>query len=202
MIVAFPVIHEASDRWNTAPPSASFPAFKSPPMALATGPICYLERFAGKPITEFPGATSCTRRSVPAACRLDECNSSLPDTNFFPNRLGFCWCGRARTVRPGATFRESPGRRPGRKFRRPPVGILYTGRSDKLRLRFQPFDPETGRYLRSDTIRLAGQCRCLRKYVRQAMAATDGNITQAAKLLEVSRPTLHDLIRKHGLEEG
>ena len=41
-----------------------------------------------------------------------------------------------------------------------------------------------------------------RNAIRQAMAATDGNITQAAKLLEVSRPTLHDLIRKHGLEEG
>ena len=38
--------------------------------------------------------------------------------------------------------------------------------------------------------------------VRQALAATDGNITQAAKLLEVSRPTLHDLIKKHGVEEG
>ncbi|MFP4309466.1 MAG: helix-turn-helix domain-containing protein, partial [Desulfococcaceae bacterium] len=38
--------------------------------------------------------------------------------------------------------------------------------------------------------------------LRQALAATDGNITQAAKLLEVSRPTLHDLIKKHGVEDG
>jgi two-component system NtrC family response regulator len=40
------------------------------------------------------------------------------------------------------------------------------------------------------------------KAVRQALAATDGNITQGAKLLEVSRPTLHDLIKKHGVEEA
>jgi two-component system NtrC family response regulator len=38
--------------------------------------------------------------------------------------------------------------------------------------------------------------------LRQALAATNGNITQAAKLLEVSRPTLHDLIKKHGVEDG
>ncbi|MEA2085420.1 MAG: PEP-CTERM-box response regulator transcription factor [Thermodesulfobacteriota bacterium] len=34
------------------------------------------------------------------------------------------------------------------------------------------------------------------KAVRQALAMTGNNISQAAKLLEVSRPTLHDLIKK------
>ncbi len=35
--------------------------------------------------------------------------------------------------------------------------------------------------------------------IQQAMILTDNNISQAAKLLETSRPTLHDLLRKHGL---
>jgi two-component system NtrC family response regulator len=35
------------------------------------------------------------------------------------------------------------------------------------------------------------------KAIRDALAATTGNITQAAKLLDVSRPTLHDLLKKH-----
>ena len=33
--------------------------------------------------------------------------------------------------------------------------------------------------------------------VRQALALTGNNISQAAKLLEISRPTLHDLLKKH-----
>ena len=37
------------------------------------------------------------------------------------------------------------------------------------------------------------------KVVRQALAMTGNNISQAAKLLEVSRPTLHDLLKKHGI---
>ena len=35
--------------------------------------------------------------------------------------------------------------------------------------------------------------------IRQALLLTDNNISQAAKLLETSRPTLHDLIKKHGI---
>ncbi len=35
--------------------------------------------------------------------------------------------------------------------------------------------------------------------VTRALAATGNNISQAAKILKISRPTLHDLIRKHGL---
>ena len=38
------------------------------------------------------------------------------------------------------------------------------------------------------------------KVVRQALAMTGNNISQAAKLLEVSRPTLHDLIKKHRID--
>ena len=36
-----------------------------------------------------------------------------------------------------------------------------------------------------------------KKAVRRALALSGGNITQAAKLLEISRPTLHDLLKKH-----
>ena len=36
--------------------------------------------------------------------------------------------------------------------------------------------------------------------ITRALAATGNNISQAAKILEISRPTLHDLIKKHGLK--
>ncbi|MDL2122104.1 MAG: PEP-CTERM-box response regulator transcription factor [Deltaproteobacteria bacterium] len=35
--------------------------------------------------------------------------------------------------------------------------------------------------------------------VRRALAMSGNNISQAAKLLEISRPTLHDLLKKHGM---
>ncbi|HBN27347.1 MAG TPA: hypothetical protein DD405_07745 [Desulfobacteraceae bacterium] len=35
--------------------------------------------------------------------------------------------------------------------------------------------------------------------VHKALALTGNNITQAARLLEISRPTLHDLLKKHGI---
>ncbi|MBC2694081.1 MAG: PEP-CTERM-box response regulator transcription factor [Desulfobacteraceae bacterium] len=35
--------------------------------------------------------------------------------------------------------------------------------------------------------------------VRRALTLTGNNISQAAKLLEISRPTLHDLLKKHGM---
>ncbi len=41
-----------------------------------------------------------------------------------------------------------------------------------------------------------GELKC----VQRALLLTGNNITQAAKLLDISRPTLHDLIRKHGIE--
>ena len=37
------------------------------------------------------------------------------------------------------------------------------------------------------------------KTIRQALALTGNNISQAAKLLEISRPTLHDLLKKYGI---
>ena len=36
--------------------------------------------------------------------------------------------------------------------------------------------------------------------VRQALGLSGSNISQAAKLLEISRPTLHDLLKKHGIQ--
>ncbi len=36
--------------------------------------------------------------------------------------------------------------------------------------------------------------------VRRALALTGNNISQAARLLDISRPTLHDLIKKHGIQ--
>ena len=38
--------------------------------------------------------------------------------------------------------------------------------------------------------------------VQKALGLSGNNISQAAKLLEVSRPTLHDLIKKHGINTG
>ncbi len=39
-----------------------------------------------------------------------------------------------------------------------------------------------------------------RRAILQAMAITGNNITRAARLLEVSRPTLHDLLSRHGIK--
>jgi len=38
------------------------------------------------------------------------------------------------------------------------------------------------------------------KAIRMALALQGNNISQAAKLLKVSRPTLHDLLKKHGIK--
>ena len=38
-----------------------------------------------------------------------------------------------------------------------------------------------------------------RKAIEIALSITGGNISNAAKMLEVSRPTLHDLLKKHGI---
>jgi len=40
-----------------------------------------------------------------------------------------------------------------------------------------------------------------KKTIRKALALTRNNISQAAKLLEVSRPTLHDMLKKHSLDK-
>lgn len=40
------------------------------------------------------------------------------------------------------------------------------------------------------------------KAIRQALALSGNNISQAAQFLEVSRPTLHDLLKKHAIETG
>ena len=37
------------------------------------------------------------------------------------------------------------------------------------------------------------------RIIHRALALTGNNISQAAKLLEISRPTLHDLLKKHGI---
>ncbi len=39
-----------------------------------------------------------------------------------------------------------------------------------------------------------------RRAIRQAMARTDNNISSAAKLLGISRPTLYDLIKQYQLQ--
>ena len=40
-----------------------------------------------------------------------------------------------------------------------------------------------------------------RRAIRKVMAITAGNVTQAAKMLGVSRPTLYDLMRQHNIKE-
>ncbi len=37
--------------------------------------------------------------------------------------------------------------------------------------------------------------------IRRVLSITDGNMTQAAKMLGVSRPTLYDLMRQHNIKE-
>ena len=39
-----------------------------------------------------------------------------------------------------------------------------------------------------------------RRLLVEALTRNAGNVTRAARDIEVSRPTLHDLLRKHGLE--
>ena len=41
--------------------------------------------------------------------------------------------------------------------------------------------------------------RAEREAVQRALAQSGGNVTQAAKLLDISRPTLYDLMRYHDL---
>ncbi|MGD8646549.1 MAG: PEP-CTERM-box response regulator transcription factor [Desulfobacterales bacterium] len=49
-----------------------------------------------------------------------------------------------------------------------------------------------------DTLKEARETAEIRA-VRRALALSGNNISQAAKLLEISRPTLHDLLKKHGI---
>ena len=41
-----------------------------------------------------------------------------------------------------------------------------------------------------------------RRAIRQAMSRTDNNISNAAKLLGISRPTLYDLLKQYRLQAG
>ena len=68
-------------------------------------------------------------------------------------------------------------------------------------------------YLRPEDLELAearattGRARCRtardeaeRRLLIEALTRNAGNITRAARDIDVSRPTLHDLLRKHGIE--
>ena len=44
--------------------------------------------------------------------------------------------------------------------------------------------------------------RAERSAIRQVLSLCDGNVSRAAELLGISRPTLYDLIEKHGLQSG
>jgi two-component system NtrC family response regulator len=39
-----------------------------------------------------------------------------------------------------------------------------------------------------------------RRVIRQALARTESNISGAAKLLGISRPTLYDLLKQYGMQ--
>ena len=51
---------------------------------------------------------------------------------------------------------------------------------------------------RSATLKEARE-RAEREAVQSALVHAEGNVTQAAKLLDISRPTLYDLLRYHNL---
>jgi len=54
-------------------------------------------------------------------------------------------------------------------------------------------DPKASLDLRDARLRAEAQV------LRQALLQTGSNVSQAAKLLGISRPTLYDLMRQHGL---
>ncbi len=54
-----------------------------------------------------------------------------------------------------------------------------------------------GREDRQVTTLKAAREEAEKQAVRRALASTGSNISQAAKLLDISRPTLHDLLKKH-----
>lgn len=66
---------------------------------------------------------------------------------------------------------------------------------DDLGLEEDTAETDGERLLTLQEAREAGEQRS----IRQALLLTGNNITEAARLLEISRPTLHDLIKKHGI---
>jgi two-component system NtrC family response regulator len=51
-----------------------------------------------------------------------------------------------------------------------------------------------------DLKKARGEADC--RLIRQAMAQTGNNVSQAAKLLGISRPTLYDLLKQYGIEQA
>ena len=70
-----------------------------------------------------------------------------------------------------------------------------TIRPEDLGLDACPPDSVGEKLLTLQAARDRGELHC----VKQALLLTGNNIAQAAKLLKTSRPTLHDLIKKHGI---
>lgn len=58
-----------------------------------------------------------------------------------------------------------------------------------------PRDDEEGDVINLKAVRDAAD----KKAIRRAIARTEGNISNAAKLLGISRPTLYDLMKQHDL---
>jgi two-component system NtrC family response regulator len=56
-----------------------------------------------------------------------------------------------------------------------------------------PMEPEEQKLTTLKADRKAAE----KNAVRRALASSGNNISQAARLLEISRPTLHDLLKKH-----
>jgi two-component system, NtrC family, response regulator len=60
---------------------------------------------------------------------------------------------------------------------------------------------DSGEQVSHLNLRAARQC-AEREAIRQALALAEGNITKAAELLGVTRPTLYDLLARHALGSG
>jgi two-component system, NtrC family, response regulator len=77
-------------------------------------------------------------------------------------------------------------------------GVIMTRDSQ---LRAEDLDLEEPRVSATPTLQAARDA-AERRLIVEALTRNAGNITRAARDIEVSRPTFHDLLKKHGLDAG
>jgi two-component system, NtrC family, response regulator len=93
------------------------------------------------------------------------------------------WPGNVRELQ-NAIYRALATARDGRNLKPSDLGLKEASRAVDTQLL---------------TIRQAREAAEYR-VIRRALGITENNISKAAKLLAISRPTLHDLLKKHGID--